>query len=212
MGEAKRRRLAGEPDRAERQRLAALAEAEGCMRCGARFAAGLAYFVVRHNGSFENRCADCRFQGGAVPIHMVVYLGPDPWALDDRQWFAAHPGRSWRLREAMKGELDVLWLEYGERAEKHRAVLAEWMAAGGKAGIVVHQIVPGARHRIPIRLVTEDDPDSFTDAGIQTVRGLREWSDAALSLWPDEAALREAIDERMKRRFATVLPFIKKGF
>jgi hypothetical protein len=109
----------------------------------------------------------------------------------------------------MKGELDALWCE-GALAEEQRAELVEWVAAERRVGIVVRQLWPGARHRIPIRLTTNDPLDSYTDAGIPTVEGLRAWSDATLAEHPDEASMREVVEARIKRRIDSVQPLFGK--
>jgi hypothetical protein len=57
---------------------------------------------------------------------------PAPWAADDRDWFAAHPDRSHRLREAYPGE---------------------WPAeAGNMLHAVVKQMQRGERLRLPITM------------------------------------------------------------
>jgi len=53
----------------------------------------------------------------------------DNITVDDRNWFAAHPGEDWRVRPLLEGEVPE---GYGK---------ARW--------IVVHQLEPGYRLRFP---------------------------------------------------------------
>jgi hypothetical protein len=57
-----------------------------------------------------------------------------PWSNDDRDWFTQNPKRNYRLREAYDMEL----LQFGISHTK----------PGAWNGIIINQIVPGARIRI----------------------------------------------------------------
>lgn len=72
----------------------------------------------------------------------------------DRKWFARHPGRSTYIRMFMPGELPQ------ER---------EWVG-GGVHAMIVRQITPGARVRIPTYL--RRMPEDTEAAAVATLRGL----------------------------------------
>jgi hypothetical protein len=209
MGAARRRKFAiargDEPDAHELARLYDIAEAEGCAHCHEFFAAGTACFVVRSPvGAFSIRCADCRFADAARPALVIIYARKERWSEDDRAWFATHPGREWRLREPIPGELSSLLSTGG--APK----LEQWLAQGGAAAIVVRQHAPGVRTRQPILRTTGEPLDSFTDAGIlRTVVGLAE--DALAHPPLDRAAAMQAFDAELTRRVRSVKPFIETG-
>jgi hypothetical protein len=230
MGEAKRRKLAGtypepgarntaeaiaavlSPDltEAEANRLADAAETEGCECCGALFASGLPQFIVRHpGGGYGNRCLDCRTLGDAVPVNVCIPLGPEPWTEDDRTWFAANPARNWRLREPMRGELAALRHSAGADPDG----MAEWVAAGRRAGIVVYQAVPGRRLRMTAKLFIDDPLDSYTEAGIIAL--LNKEALATAEAWraevPDYEAERRDFLRQFKRRLAVAKPFIVRA-
>jgi len=73
------------------------------------------YFMCRTApGKFTIRCSKCRHLGGALPILTGACIGGgggDSWSRDDRDWFAAHPTRRWRLRDPGPGELEAMELD-----------------------------------------------------------------------------------------------------
>jgi hypothetical protein len=143
----------------EMQRLGDRAEQHGCDLCGTRFGVGLPYVYSRTTrGCLSVRCTQC----AAVDAHSVMagasFGGLDPWAEDDRRFFAAHPKRRWRLREPYPGEI---------AATEAEAQRGELQFEAGTAVVVVHQIESGARLRIFGAVETSDPVDSFTEAGIK---------------------------------------------
>ena len=143
----------------EMQRLANRAEQHGCDLCGARFGVGLPYFFSRTmRGCLSVRCMKC----AAIDAHPVMIGtslgGLDPWAEDDRRFFAAHPNRRWRLREQYPGEIAAAEAETGR---------GEMMFEAGTVVVIVHQIEPGTHQRLFGTIPSGEPPDSFTEAGIK---------------------------------------------
>ena len=70
-------------------------------------------------------------------IAMSIYFTrrpSDPWVADDRDWFAAHPDRAHRLRDAYPGE---------------------WPAKQATPHTIVKQRQPGVRQRLGITVMPE---------------------------------------------------------
>jgi hypothetical protein len=185
MTRAQRRRR--DPSRREIGRLAARAEAEGCGACGRRFADLRPYHMVRtQSGALAVRCGECL--AGTTPLFVGFYAGGgDPWVVSDRDWFASHPTRRWRLREPMPGERETLReTENGAVMEARAARIVQAQGKGWSIAVIVRQIEPGMRSRSLAAVKVDDPLDSFTDAGI-----LRMIPGLADKPWPDvEASLR----------------------
>jgi hypothetical protein len=86
----------------------------------------------------------------------------DPWSSDDRDWFAAHPARRWRLREPWPGE--TASLAPGDPVTA--AFSADAERQGLRLAIATFQVERGKRQRAIVAVSTTDTLDSFTDAGI----------------------------------------------
>ncbi|WP_158044431.1 hypothetical protein [Skermanella pratensis] len=121
--------------------------AHGCDCCGAPAVPGLPVLCVPSGGDFLAVCDGCKAVHNMKPVVAVVPDAiTDPWAEDDRDWFAANPGRSLRLRKTMLGELQVAAIDRG--AEVPAQLPGHFWAT------VSYQIRPGERansfHRVPI--------------------------------------------------------------
>jgi hypothetical protein len=82
----------------------------------------------------------------------------DPWAEDDRDWFATNPGRSLRLRRTMPGELQVAAIDFETKVP--------FQLPGCSWATVSYQIKPGERTRF-FRQVPNDCPiDGLDDLEI----------------------------------------------
>ncbi|MEY9136336.1 hypothetical protein ACVIWV_007105 [Bradyrhizobium diazoefficiens] len=96
------RRLSRKQGRRLERELRNLVKHDRCSRCGVEFGnRQLTYFGTTPDGRAAVTGACCRQQLG------VVGFGPfllDPWELDDREWFKAHPDRSHRLRPIFDDE------------------------------------------------------------------------------------------------------------
>jgi hypothetical protein len=148
------RRANGPPSAERMDQLATRAETSGYDRCGARFADLLPYFICRTiTGGFSARCADCsRVDAAPVLLAECHGTGGNRRSQDDRDWFAAHANRRWRLHEPWRGEAAAL-------AIGHPFIDVE-------AAITTFQVAIGKRQRTIVAVATSDRLDSFTDLGI----------------------------------------------
>lgn len=97
-------------------------------------------------------------QGAQKAAAVLVSVGDHDWLNDDRDWFVSHPARGYRLRKPYAGEPTV----------------------EGAAWVIVKQIEPGARSRMPARA---DGTDAFLDIHRQSEQGSRDaWCDIILAL------------------------------
>ncbi|CAE6747232.1 hypothetical protein R69658_02545 [Paraburkholderia aspalathi] len=97
-------------------------------------------------------------QGAQKAASVLVSMGDHEWLNDDRDWFEAHTARSYRIRKPYADE----------------------PAVEGATWVLVKQIEPGARSRIPARA---DGTDAFLDIHRQSEQGARDaWCDIILAL------------------------------
>lgn len=90
--------------------------------------------------------------------------GDDPWLVSDRNYFAKHPDRKWRMRRAFSGEVNT-WPEKFQRI----------LDAGGYLCVIVYLHAPGHRQRFPFGSMQSDDPDDLNklqDDEIEAVHAL----------------------------------------
>ena len=161
-------RVNDEPSKKEARRLSEQAETAGCDRCGFRFADFMPYFVCRTApGKFTIRCSKCRHLGSVLPILTGACIGGgggDPWSRDDRDWFAAHPTRRWRLRDPGPGELEAMELD--GLAPERDIIIKQAAREGARVVVVTFQPEPGKRMRQLAKMSTSDSLDSYTERGI----------------------------------------------
>lgn len=123
-------------------------------------------------------------QGNPVPAALVAAVmgalaanSLPPWVVDDRDWFAANPGRTIRVRRPFPGELEDL-TENAASAQRHGGprfhdrnihLFAGPLHPGQMLTprIVVRQIEPGRRMRRAIE-ASDDLIASMTEAGWMT--------------------------------------------
>lgn len=89
-------------------------------------------------------------QAGIQKQAQGVFLGEHPWKTDDAAWFKAHPERSHRLRQVLKGEAEMVAasIPKGQTPPNHRV------------DILVRQVEPGKRIRAAFtRDIETDIPD-----------------------------------------------------
>ena len=101
----------------------------------------------------------------AEQVVAIVLTGPPPppWKSDDAAWFTAHPRRSHRVRDEFPGEFE--------------------RASGGPVDfVVVRQIKPGQRIRVPFTLV-ECGADALGMMQALAMRGLNDDEAAAHTLF-----------------------------
>lgn len=67
-------------------------------------------------------------------------------SVDDSRWFKAHPGRAYRARPFVPGELGDVQ-----------------PPGAGRAFVVVHQVAPGIRLKVPGQLLAGHPPDNDLD-------------------------------------------------
>jgi hypothetical protein len=147
-------------------------------------------FVVRTpSGRVECRCVDCRDAGGAhvslVSTSVPTVGGGDKWSANDRAWFASHPGRRWRIRAPVPGEVEVTLFDAASLDTVD--TLEQQLPPGTSLAVVVHQHRPGVRERC---FAYSDQPlESFTEAGIARLLG-------AAALAKSSAPVPETADEQ----------------
>ena len=79
-----------------------------------------------------------------------MFLADHPWKTDDAAWFKANPGRSHRLRPVLKGEAETF----------HPEVSQVEMPPDHRIEVLVRQVKPGVRARIPfVRDMSIEIPD-----------------------------------------------------
>jgi hypothetical protein len=157
---------AAEPSAKQIDELATRAETSGCDRCGIRFAELLPYYMCRTTGGgFSVRCADCS-RIAAEPVLLAAFhnTGGDPWSKDDRDWFAAHPNRRWRLRDPWRGEAAALAI--GDPSIDVEMFRTDAARRGLRMAVAIVKVAIGKRLRSVVAIATSDPFDSFTDAGI----------------------------------------------
>lgn len=131
-------RKSPEFDRATKRLLARLArDGDHCHGCRRPYQDRDRSTVGRDAAGKVWMVGDC-CRGRLVTILATsLYFRPrpsEPWAADDRDWFAAHPDRSHRLRAAYPGE---------------------WPPAQATPYTIVKQRRPGVRQRLGIRITAE---------------------------------------------------------
>jgi len=82
--------------------------------------------------------ADMAHKGGFHGVIPYLCVEDSPWKTDDKNWFKNHPDRSHRLRPMFPGEMQLPDLPPGQ----------EWH-------VIVRQVEPGQRIRLPICHVTD---------------------------------------------------------
>jgi hypothetical protein len=97
-------------------------------------------YLTPHAYSQECAAEVARKAGLNTPV--VMGSATTPWSCDDRQWFAANPQRSHRLRPAFPGELDAL------RGSNPSCELQA--PPDHEIQFVVRQVEPGKRIRLPL--------------------------------------------------------------
>jgi hypothetical protein len=133
----------------------------GCDCCGAPATPGFPAFCVPHGAEFLAICRDCEVRQNMKPTVAVIPDALiDPWAEDDRDWFAVNPNRSLRLRKTHPGELQAAAIECGAPTPIQMP--------GHTWVTVTYQINPGERARF-FRQVSHDTTiDCLTDREIAT--------------------------------------------
>ena len=92
---------------------------------------------------------------GAPPIYAALADGLDaPWRASDRAWFAAHPDRSHRARYPLPGELAAHGLDPTDYPN---------------TAVLVRQMAPGARIRVPLRGPLPPDDDRSIGALLDAI-------------------------------------------
>jgi hypothetical protein len=185
-----------------------------------RFGLGIPYAVVRTAAGWVGRClrpACCTDVLPSSPLTVGTGLGEDPWIADDRTWFAAHPGRTWRLRQPMPGELEALATDEALAEQAHprqevtddaRRVL-QLREQGAPIAVAVCQYTPGLRVRMPFEFATSDPLESYTDAAVPALAPeLAELAAQHRALATD-AAMRAAADAVSRRRLEAVGRLVK---
>jgi hypothetical protein len=82
-------------------------------------------------------------------------IAKDPWSIADREWFAAHEGRTWRLREPLEGEIEDLLdrcqsIQGGSQAAIHFNTAFQTRRDVTSMWLFVVQAEPGKRMRVPV--------------------------------------------------------------
>jgi len=155
-GEAKRAkfRTGGQPSEEMLEALATYYERHGCVACGhpPEVMPYLGATLPRKAGLWP-LCLVCAGVAEVEHIHFVGAAMPGstqeiPWATDDRLWFKAHPGAKFRLRLAYQCEVGEAALARGVgiveagNLEREARTELEYL-------ILVHELKPGARARMP---------------------------------------------------------------
>lgn len=188
------RRGRKQPTEKEMNALATQADEKGCASCGMYFAQGLPYFVQRVDGELQPRCGHC--VDAPLEFAATYFGGGDPWAADDREWFAARPKRQLRLRELWPGELMASRVSLPPEL-RSEAALQRIADNGLRLVVMVYQITPGKRIRKFCGVPTDDPLDSFTDAGIKRMLNLDNPARLADEYGTDlEAAWRDQMERR----------------
>ena len=215
----KQRRGAGEPSKAEVDRITDQLEAAGCPRCGSRFGTGIPYLIGKIKAGWAGRCMRCTddlLPTAPFFIGTGIFHG-DPWVLDDRDWFRANPRRQWRLRWPMRGEVETLAAdeELAELAAAPRKVPGHARAAlryreqGGSIAIAVSQLAPGKRLRVPFAVPSNLPLESLTDAGVAAfLPFLVRIADLHSAAVGSDAAAKEMFEAQLRRRLEAVAKII----
>lgn len=122
-----------------------------------------------------------------------------PWQKDDQEWFAAHPGASWRIRLPYTNEWAVEH-EHETHAEIRAMTRLAATVAGGEVWVMVFQIDEGMRIRHPIALHAYDEGDTIlhciTLSGVhlQQAEALAARTIAACRAQADQLAAQEDLD------------------
>ncbi len=74
-------------------------ERRGCDLCNMVLGGPVPHHFGRHQGRLVGVCAGCVGRLDGRPDATGIFDMPPPWQDDDREWFEANPGRSYRLRE-----------------------------------------------------------------------------------------------------------------
>lgn len=217
------RRAQKHPTKAELNCIGSLIETAGCSRCGMRFGTAMPYLVARTKAGWVGRCLQPECNADFLP-DTPVFLGTgifdnDPWAEDDRDWFRAHPDRTWRLRHPVPGEIETM------AADEHLAEQAQAFAGaadrartalqrrdeGATIVIAVHQFEPGKRLRTPFEFISPDPPESYTDAAIPVLAPflvkIAQNHRAAFQ----SVATQDAVDALKRRRLEATAKIVQQG-
>ncbi|GHH57468.1 hypothetical protein [Streptomyces candidus] len=125
----------------------------------------------RTNPVWEGRAVWCLGEEGVAdggPSRRNIAVGHRA-AEADRVWFNRNIGASVRVREALRGEYD------------HRAFGSEPFMPNQKIAVVVVQVAPGRRSRIPFQVVTTPTASTrITPQQLEEVRA--EWESSGQSV------------------------------
>lgn len=97
------------PTRAERRRLERAHkryEARGCAKCGRHSAPGMPVFIA--DRAYCSECGPKSIPAGAVVAVVLQSLENSAHVEDDRDFFAKHPDRWWRVRKPGPNEVQEL--------------------------------------------------------------------------------------------------------
>jgi hypothetical protein len=133
----------------------------GCDCCGAPAVPGFPVFCVPDGTEFLAVCRECEMGRNMKPtVAVILDALIDPWAEDDRNWFAANPNRSLRLRKTQPGELQAAAAEFSTSAPIQRP--------GHTWVTVTYQINPGERARFFRQVRHDATIDGLSDREIAT--------------------------------------------
>lgn len=126
-------------------------ERHGCNRCGGKGSTSVAGLMP--DGKIICRACLAPLEHRQAVSWLYGIAERSDGSEDDREWFAANPGKEWRLRAPLHMELDELASQqtYISLAHGFRATPADAVAdtARRDTAIFTLQIEPGKRARIP---------------------------------------------------------------
>lgn len=209
-------------EKAALERIGNRMETDGCDHCGARFGQGVPYFVGRaKRGGWTGRCVNpiCHIGFASGPLFVGTSItGGDPWTEIDREWFAANPGRSWRLRWPMRGEVETMATdEYlAEHSGKPnvsdhaREAIRRNQAEGLQIAIAVYQFRTGMRVRLPFGYLSDDPPESYTDAAVPALMpDIAEFVERHRVLLRDDEFVKAQQQEALTHRLEAMAKIVK---
>jgi hypothetical protein len=145
-----------------------LGDGDHCMGCRREYRDRDVTWVGRDAKRRLRQVGECCADKLVSVVAFSMYFVPKPaevWSADDRDWFAAHPDRSHRLREAFPGEFSADFANCSH--------------------VVVEQMEPGARMRVPMSpelLEAGDPPEEAIWAIFELVREAQKKGEAGVRM------------------------------
>ena len=129
----------------------------GCDLCGVVLGGPVPHHFGWHDGALVGVCCNCVGKLDKRSPWSGVFSMPAPWQENDREWFEAHPWRSFRLRRPIGQEVVAMQME-----TRHECPVP---GVGCTLAVAVWQREPGLRAR-QIVLLT-GPPHSYSEAEIK---------------------------------------------